>query len=193
MTQPITRPVSLTTFGGVTYDENSLVKKWTTNKNGIKRYHMRLKPQYQTADYQTIEVSYPRQKETNGAKVLLRGTDDHGTGCPSILVSDLAYGKILGSQDNEHFILRGCNGTELDISNDDRKDWVRIENSVKHKSQNNTVIGGGDKNFNNGHDIDDYDEATIVKDSYGKTFTFEPNGHRKLKETPQILKFDYTW
>ena len=191
MTEPITRPVSLTTFGGVTYDENSLVKKWTTNKNGIKRYHMRLKPQYQTADYQTIEVSYPRQKETNGAKVLLRGTDLQGKGCASILVSDLAYGKILGSQDNDDFTLRGCKGTELDISNDNRKDWVRIENSAKHKSQNNTVIGGGDKNFNNGDGI--YDQATIVKDSYRETFTFEPNGHRKLKETPQNPKFDYTW
>ncbi len=62
MAEPITRPVSLAKFGGVTYDENSLVKKWTTEENGAKRYHMRLKPQYQEADYQTIEVSFPLQK-----------------------------------------------------------------------------------------------------------------------------------
>lgn len=129
MTGPIKRPVSLATFGGVTYDENSLVKKWVTDENGTKRYHMQLKAQYESSNTQTITVTYPAQKETNGAKILMQGTGNQGTRCPAILVKHLAYGNIEGSKDNDFFTLSGCKNTTLDISNDGRADTVYIRDS----------------------------------------------------------------
>lgn len=190
MTGGFTRPISMANFGGVTYDENSLVKKWTTTENGKTQYHLRLKPQYDNHTYRTIKVSYPEQKKENGSKVLLKGTSMREEGCPKILVSDLAHGNIVGSQDNDQFILEGCNGTTLDISNDNRKDRVTIRDSQNHKSCNNVVLGGGNPaTYNNGDGIND--EATIVKDSYKQTFEFEPGAQKKLKETQTDPTIDY--
>ena len=116
-------PVNLQTFGGVTYDHNSLVKKYVTNENGKKRYNLILaQPQVARSgntsaqNLCSIKVSYPEQKASNSASLFIKP----GYGCPEIKVSNLAFGNIIGSQDNDHVLMEGCSNTKLDISNDTR-------------------------------------------------------------------------
>ena len=125
------KPIAPAQYGGVAYDENSLVKKWTTNEKGALRYHLQLKMK----EGKTFEVTYPSQLESNNAKVIVH--DAYNTS-----VFNLAYGKIDGCSNGYDCItLLGCNRTVVDVSNDITADSVIIEDSKAHKSHDNVVIG----------------------------------------------------
>lgn len=121
-------PVKQSTFGGVTYHENQVVKKWKTNEKGAIRYHMILGKE----KGKTIEVSYPQQKSTNGASIFVNDSQ-------SSVICHLAYGNVKGSDAKDLIVLAGCNSTVVDVSNDNNSDAIEIFDSHKYKSRNNVV------------------------------------------------------
>lgn len=133
----MTEPVKQLSFGGVTYQEKQVVKKWKTNENGATRYNVLVKDSKSGA---VIKIKYPQQKEGNNTKVSLFSTERYGADI-RMEVDNLAYGKITGSDKTDFITLQGCNCTELDVSKDSNSDCISILDSPNYSSRNNVVTG----------------------------------------------------
>lgn len=112
------KPTAVIKFGGVSVNENDIIKKKTIKNDKGKTYYV--------IDFKNGQrVEYPNQNPRNKATISFDSNQVN-----SANYSNLASANIYGSKNRDEINLFGCGNCTVDVANDKNEDNVYIQDGI---------------------------------------------------------------